>query len=176
MAEQALGRFPANDLRAVSVAGVHADVMLNDLIACGNSLKLPVDLVVKLMPPLGEPVVKHLLGKVMTFRDGLNPRKVHVSLSLWPGLPCGNHFVNVRFVGNAVFGKELRLVKNVRLVQVKRQLSLNLEVLFGTAAKVPLVEDGDLFPQVFHLADELLVLALDDCRLFGQDSEVFRLI
>ena len=57
MIQQTLRSFATDDFCIISVSGIYADVMLNHLIACRNTLEFFVDLVLKLMPSLRKFIV-----------------------------------------------------------------------------------------------------------------------
>ena len=49
-------------------------------------------------------------------------------------------------------------IENIRMIQIKRELSLNGQVLFRTSSEALLGQNGDLLLQIFYLLHKLLIL------------------
>ena len=62
------------------------------------------------------------------------------------------------------------------MIQVKRELSLNGQVLFRTTSESLLGQNGDLLIQIFYLLYKLLILLLDNSGLFGKKLEIIILL
>ena len=62
------------------------------------------------------------------------------------------------------------------MIQIKRELSLNGQVLFRTSSEALLGQNGDLLLQSFYLLHKRLILLLDNSGLFGKKPEIFTLL
>ena len=58
------------------------------------------------------------------------------------------------------------------MLQIKRDLSLNGQVLFRTPSEAPLGQNCDLLLQIFYLLYKLLILLSDNSGLFGKKLEI----